>query len=154
MNIYKKNAYGFTLIELLMVIGVVSLLTTVVVASINSARAKALDTSIKSNLHSARAQAEMYYNNNSLSYTGVCTTPLVWSAIENARTVSGLIDGSTRLDIAEAGDEMSAVCHESSSAWAIDVPLRSNSANSWCVDSKSASRSIVGYLGSNVLVCP
>lgn len=50
---------GFTLIELLVVISIISLLSTVVMASLNSSRAKAQEATIKQDLQSIKTQAEL-----------------------------------------------------------------------------------------------
>jgi len=63
---------GFTLIELLVVIAIIGILSAVVLASLNTARNKGADAAIKSNIDNARAAAELYYDNNSNSYLGVC----------------------------------------------------------------------------------
>ena len=69
-NLQKR---GFTLIELLVVIAIIGILASVVLASLNSARAKGADAAIKSNINSARAQAELFYDSQSpASYTNVC----------------------------------------------------------------------------------
>ena len=52
---------GFTLIELLVVIAIIGILSSVVLASLSTARDKGNDTSVKSNLNSIRTQAELYY---------------------------------------------------------------------------------------------
>ena len=59
----KKNK-GFTLIELLVVIAIIGILSSVVLASLNSARQKGQDAAIKQNLNNMRAQTEMYFDNN------------------------------------------------------------------------------------------
>lgn len=64
----KTNTRGFTLIELLVVIAIIGILASVVLASLNSARDKGQTASIKSSINNARAQAELYYDNNSRSY--------------------------------------------------------------------------------------
>ena len=63
----NKNK-GFTLIELLVVIAIIGILSSVVLASLNTARNKGADAAIKSNLANARAQAELFYDANGSSY--------------------------------------------------------------------------------------
>lgn len=62
----KKNLpagrRGFTLIELLVVISIIGLLATIVLVSLNSARAKARDTRRISDLHQIVLALEMYYS--------------------------------------------------------------------------------------------
>ncbi|HEX5774954.1 MAG TPA: type II secretion system protein, partial [Candidatus Paceibacterota bacterium] len=70
----KGHLRGFTLIELLVVIAIIGILSSVVLASLNTARNKGADAAIKSNLAAARAQAELYYDSNGNSYSGVCGT--------------------------------------------------------------------------------
>ncbi|HEY0979793.1 MAG TPA: prepilin-type N-terminal cleavage/methylation domain-containing protein [Candidatus Paceibacterota bacterium] len=55
---------GFTLIELLVVIAVIGILSSVVLASLNSARVKGRDTKRKSDLHEMRNALELYYSTN------------------------------------------------------------------------------------------
>jgi len=65
MNIFKyrnnKNK-GFTLIELLVVIAIIGILSSVVLASISSARKKAHESEIRSNLTQIQKAIEMYNN--------------------------------------------------------------------------------------------
>jgi prepilin-type N-terminal cleavage/methylation domain-containing protein len=49
------NKKGFTLIELLVVIAIIGILSSVVLASLNSARAKGSQAAFKSEVNSARA---------------------------------------------------------------------------------------------------
>jgi prepilin-type N-terminal cleavage/methylation domain-containing protein len=53
---------GFTLIELLVVISIISLLSTIVLASLNTARDKAKDAVIFSTLKQFQLAMELYYN--------------------------------------------------------------------------------------------
>lgn len=120
---YKK---GFTLIELLVVIAIIGILSSVVLASLNTARDKGADAAAKSNLNGARAQAELYYDGNgALGYTSVCTNTATGAGkqINAAKTAVGGVGG----------------CADTSTAWLGWVDLKS-STKIYCVDSS-------GYAG-------
>ncbi len=55
-----KRERGFTLIELLVVISIISLLSTIVLASLNSAREKAKDAATTQNIKSLMLAMELY----------------------------------------------------------------------------------------------
>lgn len=55
---------GFTLIELLVVIAIIGLLASVVLVSLNSARAKSRDAKRASDIRQFASALEMYYNDN------------------------------------------------------------------------------------------
>jgi len=55
----KKLQKGFTLIELLVVIAIIGILSSVVLASLNSARNRGANAAIKANLGNIRAQGEI-----------------------------------------------------------------------------------------------
>jgi len=68
-----KNRAGFTLIELLVVIAIIGLLSSIVLASLNSAREKARVAQTQANIHSIGQAIEMYYNdNNTCPYPTHC----------------------------------------------------------------------------------
>ncbi len=60
MSIYRSR--GFTLIELLVVIAIIGVLSSVVLASLNTARTKGSDAAIKANIETVQVQAELYYD--------------------------------------------------------------------------------------------
>lgn len=57
-----KKSKGFTLIELLVVISIIGLLSSVVLASLNTARGKARDARRKQDLTQIRTALELYYD--------------------------------------------------------------------------------------------
>ncbi|MBU1557672.1 prepilin-type N-terminal cleavage/methylation domain-containing protein [Patescibacteria group bacterium] len=81
---YKNKEKGFTLIELLVVIAIIGILSSVVLASLNSARLKARDAKRVSDLKQLQLALEMFYDDNSAypvstTYAGISalTTNLV-----------------------------------------------------------------------------
>ncbi|HBV01424.1 MAG TPA: hypothetical protein DEF00_03475 [Candidatus Taylorbacteria bacterium] len=64
MNSSSKNSRGFTLIELLVVIAIIGILSSVVLASLNSARTKARDTRRVADLKQIQIAMELYYDAN------------------------------------------------------------------------------------------
>jgi len=140
----QKLNRGFTLIELLVVIAIIGILASVVLASLNTARAKGADAAIKSSINNARAQAELYYDDNSNSYdpagatnTGVCS---------QTGGVVDLVAGATA-----AGG--TGVCNAADQAYAISSVLVADTAVYYCVDSTGASGESATALGTNT-VCP
>ncbi len=84
----KNTTRGFTLIELLVVIAIIGMLSSVVLASLNSARGKARDAKRKSDMKQLQLALEMYYDtNNSYPSTGGSW----WGVSSNggSRTTSG-----------------------------------------------------------------
>ncbi len=63
-KVFSGARRGFTLIELLVVIAIIGILSAVVLASLNTARSKGNDASIKSNLDTIRTQSAIYYDTN------------------------------------------------------------------------------------------
>ncbi len=63
INKYSKFPTGFTLIELLVVIAIIGILATIVLVSLNTARAKARDARRSTDIHQIALAMEMYYYN-------------------------------------------------------------------------------------------
>ena len=120
----QKNK-GFTLIELLVVIAIIGILASVVLASLSSARVKGADSSVKANLNSIRAEAEIYYLDKG-DYNGLCAHVLTMrEAAVNAGTLTEERCFDTQLTI-----------------WAAWVQLKSDKTKAWCVDSVGNSQQI------------
>ncbi|MEK7471558.1 MAG: prepilin-type N-terminal cleavage/methylation domain-containing protein [Patescibacteria group bacterium] len=145
-----RNSKGFTLLELLVVVALIGLLTTIVVASLTSARNKGGDAGVKSNLRNAIPQGEIFFNTNTVvpnSYTNVCTIGSTNGAIAvgafilaAAKTNGYTYTATAGTDMDVVGSTSTATCNDSSSAWATQVPLKSAGANQmWCVDSTGKS---------------
>lgn len=69
-----KQTKGFTLIELLVVIAIIGILSSVVLASLNSARGKGQLAKIKEELSSFRNQAAIYGSSSS-DFSNLCGDP-------------------------------------------------------------------------------
>lgn len=121
-----KSNKGFTLIELLVVIAIIGILSSVVLASLNTARDKGSDAAIKANIGGIRAQAELYYDGDGDgSYVNMCTNdPQVSAALAAADENNG--------------EALSVSCTGTSDAWQASAELKSG--GQYCVDS-------LGYAG-------
>jgi len=137
---------GFTLIELLVVIAIIGILASVVLASLNSARDKGSDAAIKATVNNARAQAELYYDDNGNSYVDVCTT---------AASSGGLADALANAESTNGGG--TADCNDSATAWAMASDLVGATGQYYCVDSTGAANTASGTTAStfgSATVCP
>jgi prepilin-type N-terminal cleavage/methylation domain-containing protein len=131
MNLVSSRARGFTLIELLVVIAIIGILSSVVLASLNTARNKGNDASLKSNLATISTQAELYYDTNSNSYGSTGSTCTAASTIFADSTIAQAI-----LQADSVNGTGAVVCGNTSTAWAVGAARPANQASSfWCIDS-------------------
>ena len=150
-----KNQKGFTLIELLVVIAIIGILSSVVLASLNSARNKGADAAVKSNIAGIRTQAEIVYDDNSPnSYSGLCTNATVVSAINSAKGAAG-ITAATNVTYATAQSPSTATCHQGGSpdSWAVSVPLKSSNTTYYCVDGSGTATTTTAVLTTSDTIC-
>ena len=139
----KNIRKGFTLIELLVVIAIIGILSSVVLASLNTARNKGADAAIKENINNARAQAEIFYDGSSNSYSGVCAAP-------TSATPGGILTMKT--GATNAGGTV--YCTDSSTAWAMSSSLKSDTTHWYCVDNSGKSILETASVASNATACP
>ena len=93
MKIYQKKNSGFTLIELLVVVAIIGLLSSVVFASLNSARAKAKDAAIKAAMSQVATLMALNYNDYG-SYCQIQTSIWVTASGYTCDTALGLFSGT------------------------------------------------------------
>jgi len=156
----KNLKKGFTLIELLVVVAIIGILASVVLASLNTARAKGADAAIKANLSGIRAAAELFYDNDQNYGT------VAFAAAACAATADTIFaDPSITSAITAAGNAYngggiaSGRCSQSvaGGAWAIAVPLKTGdqaaagaTPDNWCVDSTGKSTGFDGAVADAI----
>lgn len=157
----KNTNKGFTLIELLVVIAIIGILSSIVLASLNTARNKGSDVAVKGNLNGVRSSAALYYDNNSNSYgtiqafsatacsattgNGVFSDPNIRNAVAAAMSASGT--SAVGVPCVSLGSPVS--------SWAIAAPLKTTGLF-FCVDdqgSATTTASTNGGLSSTDATC-
>ena len=138
---------GFTLIELLVVIAIIGILSSIALASLNTAKNKASDAVIKADLANVRAQAELYSDEHGNSYgvekvaNTTCTADLfsdssIQLAIQNIKSQNSNVD-------------LTCAIGENGTSWSLSSPLKTNSTKSWCVSSQGDSNESVSSGGGS-----
>src|SRR5574343_248507 len=90
---------GFTLIELLVVIAIIGILSSVVLASLTTARTRGTAAAVQNELSNMRAQAELYYSTNSNKYAATdiaeasCATSLGGLFATTGNGIGNLLTG-------------------------------------------------------------
>ena len=117
---YKK---GFTLIELLVVIAIIGVLSSVILASLSTAKSKGANAVVKSTLVQIRTQAELSSVNG--SYAALCSETIFARMVAAATSTGG------------GGN-----CYQSANAWSVVAALKTpeNGNSAWCVGSSGVSK--------------
>ena len=145
-----KTNKGFTLIELLVVIAIIGILSSVVLASLNTARNKGADSAIKSQLAAIRPQAEIIYDSLSSYGVGFSATGGTTEACPTAAANNLFATTSVLSQIAGAASSAGGAANVScvtdtdnttvATKYAIAARLKSDNTQAWCVDSSGASK--------------
>ena len=127
VEIRKQNSNNMVLVVVLIIVGglfliaILGVISSVVLASLNSARVKASDSLIRANMSSLRAEAELYAASNGNSYLGLCHDNKTLDLLKSAsKSATG------------GQSETNYICNDDESDYAASMPLKS--AGYFCVD--------------------
>ena len=157
MNIAPSMGHvrrGFTLIELLVVIAIIGILSSVVLASLNTARSKGVDAKIQSEIRSIQVNAEIYYDNNGNQYGSGATV--------NANCTGGLFGSTANPNISQILTDLNAAsatlapsCTWNNAGYAIQHQLTSTTGTVYfCADSTGKVGTSSSALTTTGVVCP
>jgi prepilin-type N-terminal cleavage/methylation domain-containing protein len=145
-----KDKKGFTLIELLVVIAIIGILSSVVLASLNTARNKGTDAKTKTELGQIRAAAEIFYDTSGSKYGTAVPASATCPATANSLTADAGVVAALG---AISGTKYCGVAADYS-AYAVAAPLLSPSAAGgyWCIDSVGNAKEIIVTTPGNIAV--
>ena len=147
---------GFTLIELLVVIAIIGILSSVVLASLNTARAKGADAAVKANMSNMRAQAELYFSDNN-KYNADGTTAIAVTGgagavcgastgmFSNANITQAIVQVAAQMDTTGT---MTCTTSANGQNWAMSITKLKSAATSWCVDNSGWAKAGTAATGS------
>lgn len=135
-QVYANVLAGFTLIELLVVIAIIGILASIALSSLSSARSKGSDAAIISSINNMRAQAELYYDDNGFTYSGMCDDGNIQDALAAASN-----SGSAAVTCVD-GDDVPR-------AWAIEAQLVASTTEYFCIDYTGTGERLLGSTISN-----
>lgn len=149
-----KLTKGFTLIELLVVIAIIGILSSVVLASLTTARTRGQSASIQSQLSNMRAQAELFYSTNSNNYG----TIVAETACPGAATLFGtannglgnLVAGVVNV-VTAANTSCVTAGTGTASSWAVAAEDPASTTLSYCVDSTGVSKGVTASAAADAL---
>jgi prepilin-type N-terminal cleavage/methylation domain-containing protein len=119
---------GFTLIELLVVIAIIGILSSVVLASLNTARNKGKAASAQASMSSARAQAELGLSSSGAYLIDLCNVAGTTAGGLKTLTDAAVAAGGTNL---KCGQDTAAA--DAPTKWGAEITLPVGGI--FCVDS-------------------
>jgi prepilin-type N-terminal cleavage/methylation domain-containing protein len=129
------NKKGFTLIELLVVIAIIGILSSVVLASLNTARNKGADAKVQSQMSGIRAAAELNYDGTKY---GTATAANNCGDLFTSTNLSTLVTAANWPDTTAPTCTSNATGATAITAYAMSHALNA-SGSYYCVDSTGAS---------------
>lgn len=137
----KKLQTGFTLIELLVVIAIIGILSSIVLASLSSARTKGEDAAINTTLSNMRAQAELFYSSQNPNSYGTSVTAACDGTMSTLFTGAGGLGSLAAGLVTRAGaGATKTACGSNGTEWVAVGLSKSSATTAFCVDSTGVAK--------------
>jgi prepilin-type N-terminal cleavage/methylation domain-containing protein len=141
------NKKAFTLIELLLVISIISLLSSVILSSLNVARNKGFDTAVKAGMKQLHIQNQQYLDTPGVSSFGTSVNCVTASTVFTNATTTAILNNIT----SNANTTPVLSCASTGTFWAVSVTLKSGS--SFCTDNSQGWFKTGGTVNTGTAQC-